>query len=58
MVYGMMGRPLRRMLPVELSLLATVVLCGLLYLIVRWKDRKLQDVRLTGPFRILSPVLK
>jgi uncharacterized membrane protein len=58
MVYGVTGRPLRRMLPLEWSLLATVALCGLLYAIVRWKDRKMKTVRLTGPFTILGPVLK
>ena len=44
-------------MPLELSLLGTVALCALLYLIVRWKDRKMREVQLTGPFRILSPVL-
>jgi fucose 4-O-acetylase-like acetyltransferase len=58
MVYGVSGRPLRRLLPIELSLLATVSLCGLLYLLVLWKDRKMREIKLTGPFRILSPVLK
>jgi uncharacterized membrane protein len=58
MVYGVTGRPLRQLLPVELSLLATVSLCGLLYLMVRWKDAMMSGVRLTGPLRLLSPVLK
>ena len=58
MVYGISGRPLRRLLPVELSLAATVSLCAVLYLLVRWKDAKMQGVTLTGPLRILSPVLK
>lgn len=58
MVYGVIGQPLRRALPLELSLLATVLMCALLYGIVRWKDRVMRDVTLTGPFRILSPVLK
>jgi uncharacterized membrane protein len=57
-VYGVSGRPLRRLLPLELSLLATVLLCALLYAIVRWKDRRLRDVALTGPWRLLAPVLK
>jgi hypothetical protein len=30
----------------------------LLYVIVRWKDRKMKGVELTGPIRILSPVLR
>jgi uncharacterized membrane protein len=58
MVYGVTGRPLRRMLPVELSLLAALSLCALLYLLVRWKDAKLRHVELKGPLKILSPVLK
>ena len=58
MAYGAIALPLRRSMPLELSLLGTVLLCALLYQIVRWKDRKMREVRLTGPFRILSPVLK
>ena len=58
MAYGALSRPLRRQLPLELSLLATVSLCALLYLIVRWKERKMHDVQLAGPLRILSPVLR
>jgi uncharacterized membrane protein len=58
MVYGVSGQPLRRLLPIELSLTATVLLCALLYWLVRWKDRKMRGVTLTGPFRILAPVLK
>jgi uncharacterized membrane protein len=58
MAYGALALPLRRSMPLELSLLGTFSLCALLYAIVRWKDEKLRDVRLTGPFRILSPVLK
>ena len=58
MAYGSMALPLRRALPLELSLLGTVTLCAVLYLITRWKDRVMQDVKLPGPFRILAPVLK
>lgn len=58
MVYGVTGRPLRRVLPIELSIAATLLLCGLLYAMVLWKDRMMRDVRLTGPVRILGPVLK
>jgi uncharacterized membrane protein len=56
--YGGLSRPLRRSMPLELSLLATVLLCALLYRIVLWKDRKMKGVELTGPWRILGPVLK
>ena len=58
MAYGMISLPLRRALPIELSLLGTVLLCALLYGIVRVKDRVMQGVTLTGPIRILSPILR
>ena len=58
MAYGSIALPLRRSLPLELSLLGTATLCAVLYLITRWKDRKMREVRLPGPFRILAPVLK
>jgi uncharacterized membrane protein len=58
MAYGAIALPLRRVLPLELSLLGTLLLCALLYAIVRWKDGKMREMRLTGPFKILSPVLK
>ena len=58
MAYGSIALPLKRALPLELSLLGTAMLCAMLYLITRWKDRVMRDVRLAGPFRILSPVLK
>ena len=58
MAYGGLAKPIKRALPLELSLVATVALCALLYAIVRWKDRKMQAVQLTGPYRILAPVLK
>jgi len=58
MVYGMLGRPLRQLLPLEGSLLATLALCTALLAIVRWKNRVMRDVKLMGPVRILAPVLK
>ena len=58
MAYGGVARPFKRALPLELSLVATVALCALLYWITRWKDRKMRDVELTGAFRVLAPVLK
>ena len=58
MVYGVIGRPLRRALPLEAALLATVILCGILYAIVRWRDRVMANITLTGPLRILTPVLR
>ncbi len=58
MAYGVVGRPLRRALPIELSLVATVLLCALLYAIVRWKDRVMKGVELPGALRVFAPVLK
>jgi uncharacterized membrane protein len=58
MAYGAIALPLRRAMPLELSLLGTLLLCALLYAIVRWKDRKVQGVELKGPIRILSPILR
>jgi len=56
--YGGLAKPIKRALPLEWSLAATVALCAVLYAIVRWKDRKMQAVQLTGPYRILAPILK
>ena len=42
MAYGAIALPLRRSMPLELSLLGTLSLCVLLYVIVRWKDRKMR----------------
>ncbi len=58
MAYGGLARPLKRALPLEWSLIATVALCALLYAIVKWKDRKMQQIELAGAWRIFAPVLK
>jgi uncharacterized membrane protein len=58
MAYGGIAIPLKRALPLEVSLVATALLCTLLYAITKWKDRKMQGVQLTGPLRILAPVLR
>ena len=58
MAYGGIAKPLKRALPLELSLLATIALCALLYKIVVWKDRKMAGRGLTGAWRVLTPVLK
>lgn len=58
MVYGGMGRPFKRNLTLEGSLAATALLCGLLYVITKWKDRKMQGVELTGVWRVFAPVLR
>jgi uncharacterized membrane protein len=58
MAYGGIARPLKRALPLEISLIATVALLALLYKIVKWKDRKMAGRQLSGPWRVLAPVLK
>lgn len=58
MAYGGVARPLKRALSLEASLVATVLLCAVLYGITRWKDRKMRTVELAGPWRIFAPVLK
>jgi uncharacterized membrane protein len=58
MAYGVISLPLRRALPIELSLLGTVLLCAVLYGLVRVKDRLMAGVTLPGPLRILTPVLR
>jgi len=58
MAYGGIAIPLKRALPLELSLIATAALCALLYAITKWKDRKMKEIVLTGPWRLLAPILK
>jgi uncharacterized membrane protein len=58
MAYGVISLPLRRALPIELSLVGTVLLCVVLYGLVRLKDRLMAGVTLPGPLRLLSPVLR
>ena len=58
MVYGVLGRPFRRALPIEASITATLILCLVLYGIVLWKNRTMESVKLAGVYRIFAPVLK
>ena len=58
MVYGVIGRPLRRLLPLEASLTATALLCLILYSIVVWRDRLLQGRELPRSLSLLMPILK
>ena len=58
MAYGALAKPIKRSMPLELSLIATVAVIALLYAIVKWKDRKMREVKLAGPYRIFAPVLK
>ena len=57
-VYGVLGRPIRRALPLEASLAATVVLCLVVYGLVLWKNRLMEGVHPAGAFRLVAPVLK
>lgn len=56
--YGVLSRPIRRALPIEAALLGTAALCAVLYALVVWKNRRLRGVELTGPWRVLAPILK
>ena len=58
MVYGVLGRPLRLLLPLPLSITAWAILCVVLYYIVLWKNRVMEGVKLTGAVQIFAPVLK
>lgn len=58
MVYGGATLPLRRALPWEASVAATVALCGLLHALVCWKNRWMADRAVPAPLRVLTPILK
>jgi uncharacterized membrane protein len=58
MIYGVLAKPLVGLMPIAASLLATLVLCAILLAIVRWKNQVVRALELTGPFRILAPVLR
>jgi uncharacterized membrane protein len=58
MVYGVIAKPLERLLPVGASIGGMLALCALLLAIVRWKNRVVRDLELTGPLRIFAPVLR
>lgn len=58
MVYGVVADPIKRSLPLWLSLTATGLLCILLYGVVRLKNHLVQRHGLPGPWRILAPVIR
>ena len=58
MAYGAIALPLRRALPLELSLAGTAALVALLYAITRWKDRMMAGRELRGAWKIVAPILK
>lgn len=58
MAYGSAAVPLKRALPLEVSVAAAFALSALLYVIVLWKNRLIARHGIPRGLRILSPVLK
>ena len=58
MVYGALAIPLRRLLPWEASVLATLALCVVLYGLVRLKNRWMERRSLPDGLWLLAPILK
>ena len=58
MVYGVLGRPLRLLMPLPVAITAWAILCVALYAIVMWKNRVMEGVKLNGAVQIFAPVLK
>jgi uncharacterized membrane protein len=58
MVYGAAAIPLRRTMPWEISVVAALALCAVLYAIVNWKNQWIAARPLPSPLRPLAPILK
>ena len=58
MVYGALAIPLRQLMPWEVTVAAAVALCGVLYGLVRLKNRWMAARRLPPRFQVLAPILK
>jgi uncharacterized membrane protein len=58
MVYGVLAEPIKRTLPLEMSLVATVLLSSFLYVVTRLKNRWMEGVQLPRPMRIFASVLR
>jgi hypothetical protein len=58
MVYGVIAEPIKRSLPLSMSLTATALLCVGLYGLVILKNRLLARHGLPGPWRLLAPVIR
>ena len=58
MVYGVVAEPIKRTMPLWLSLTGTALLSLVLYGLVRWKNHVLERHELRGPWRILAPVVR
>jgi uncharacterized membrane protein len=58
MVYGVIAEPIKQQLPLWATVAATGALTVLLYGIVLLKNRLLERYQLTGPWRVLAPVIR
>ena len=58
MVYGVIAEPVKRTMPLWLSLAGTALLAVALYGLVRAKNYLLERHELRGPWRILAPVVR
>jgi hypothetical protein len=58
MVYGVVAEPVKRTMPLWLSLAGTALLALALYGLVRTKNYLLERHELRGPWRILAPVVR
>jgi uncharacterized membrane protein len=58
MVYGVAAEPLKRSLPLWGALMATLLLCVLLYFLVLVKNRLMRRLELPRPLRIFAAVLR
>lgn len=58
MVYGVIAEPIKRTVPLWVSLMATLALCVVLHYIVRWKNRRMEGVTLPRRLTILAAVLR
>ena len=58
MVYGVIAEPVKRTMPLWLSLAGTALLALALYGLVRAKNYLLERHELRGPWRILAPVVR
>jgi uncharacterized membrane protein len=58
MVYGVIAEPIRRQLPLWASLMGTALLTVFLYQLVVVKNRLLAQHELSGPWRLLAPIVR
>ena len=58
MVYGAAAIPLRRLIPWEMAMVAALVLCAVLYGLVRLKNQLMTSRPLSPRLQLLAPILK